>query len=195
MLGKRIVVVGTTGSGKSTLAAALAAQYAVPYVELDALHWGPNWMHAPARQFRDTVASAIAGDTWVVDGNYSAVRDLIWPRATTFIWLNYPLWLSLVRLFKRSWRRIVTGQQIWGTNVETFRAQFLDTDSLFMWAIKTHRRRRRSYAQLFPELAASGRQTLIFTSPADADRWLRELGSMLLEDPPGELRTGCQTPL
>jgi ABC-type phosphonate transport system ATPase subunit len=35
----RIVVVGTSGSGKTTLAKALAAQLALPYIELDALNW------------------------------------------------------------------------------------------------------------------------------------------------------------
>lgn len=77
---RRIVVVGTTGSGKSTLARTLAQRLNVPHVELDALHWEPNWRQAAPPVFRERTAHALAGEGWVVDGNYSVVRDLTWSR-------------------------------------------------------------------------------------------------------------------
>ncbi|HEY7847048.1 MAG TPA: hypothetical protein VIC83_02515, partial [Candidatus Limnocylindria bacterium] len=67
---RRINVVGTSASGKTTFARALAARLAVPWVELDALHWEAGWTEADDAVMRERVRRAIAGDGWVVDGNY-----------------------------------------------------------------------------------------------------------------------------
>jgi DNA helicase HerA-like ATPase len=88
---RRLIVIGTSGAGKTTLAKTLASLLGSPFVELDALHWDPNWTPAPPETFRARVAAATAGERWVVDGGYSAVRDLLWPRADTLIWLDYPI--------------------------------------------------------------------------------------------------------
>ncbi len=61
----------------------------VPHVELDSLHWEPGWTEADPEVLRRRVEAALSTDGWVVDVNYSAVRDLIWPRADTLVWLYY----------------------------------------------------------------------------------------------------------
>jgi len=40
---QRIAVIGNSGGGKSTLARKLAAKRGLPYAEIDALLWRPNW--------------------------------------------------------------------------------------------------------------------------------------------------------
>ena len=85
---KRLVVIGTTSSGKSTLAQCLATRLGLNFVELDALHWEPNWTEAPLEVFRARVSSAIQAPRWVVAGNYHVVRDLVWPKAEAIIWLD-----------------------------------------------------------------------------------------------------------
>jgi adenylate kinase family enzyme len=87
---RRIGVVGATGAGKSTLAERLARGLDVPLVGLDALLWGEAWTPAAAADFRARVAAAAAGPAWVMAGNDGAVRDLLWPRADTIVWLDYP---------------------------------------------------------------------------------------------------------
>ena len=77
----RVAVVGTSCSGKTTLAKTLAARLGATHLELDAVHWEPNWQSAPDEEFRLAVSEALSGDRWVVDGNYGKVRDIIWPRA------------------------------------------------------------------------------------------------------------------
>src|SRR3990172_8590819 len=110
--GQRILILGRTGSGKTTLARELAAAIGVPHVELDALYFGPNFSTVPLPVLRERTSAAIAGDRWVTDGNKSAVRDLVWPRADTIIWLDYPLAVSLWRLGKRAlWRTSVLKAQ------------------------------------------------------------------------------------
>ena len=88
---KRVVVVGTSGAGKTTLAGELARVLGVSHVELDAYRHGPNWTETPDDIFREKISGALTGQDWVVDGNYSVARDIIWTRATTVVWLDYPI--------------------------------------------------------------------------------------------------------
>lgn len=169
---RRTVIVGTTGSGKTTLARALAKRFSIPHIELDALHWGPNWTPATRDDFRECVAQALVGDTWVVDGNYSMVRDIVWSRADTLIWLDYSLWVIYRRLIPRTLRRIVSQEELFNGNRETWREGLFSRDSLFWWALKTHRTRRQKYEA---ELASPERAHLTvyrFRQPHDTDCWL-----------------------
>lgn len=143
---QRIVVIGTTGSGKSTVAGRLARQLGCPHVELDALHWEPGWVQAPTDVFRTRVAAALAGERWVVDGYYHRARDLIWPRADTLIWLDLPLATVMVSLWRRTWRRVLRAEPLWNGNRERLATQFFRRDSIFLWALTTHRRHRREWA-------------------------------------------------
>src|SRR3954471_24212612 len=95
---ERILILGRTGSGKTTLARELAAGLHVPHVELDSLYLGPEFSIAPLPLLRDGTSAAIAGDRWVTDGNKRAVRVLVWPRANTIVWLDYPVYVRLWRL-------------------------------------------------------------------------------------------------
>ena len=108
---RRIAIVGSTGSGKTTLANALGQRLGLPVVELDALHWGAGWEACPPEEFRSRAAHALAPQAWVCDGNYSELRDLVWGRADTLVWLDLPMALLLVRLLGRTLRRIVGLEQ------------------------------------------------------------------------------------
>jgi len=171
---RRVSVVGTTGSGKTTLARALAAVLGCPHVELDALFWGPGWSMAELPVFRSRVASVVAGDGWVVDGGYSDVRHLVWARADTVVWLDYPLAVTLSRLMGRIAARIRDGTELWpGTgNRETIRNQVFTRDPLVWFAIRTHRGRRRRIAAMLAQPEYTHLGVHRFTRPADADRWL-----------------------
>jgi adenylate kinase family enzyme len=169
----RVSVVGTTGSGKSTLAETLATAWGIAYIELDALHWLPGWQAVETDEFRRRVTEATAGDGWVVAGNYSKVRDIVWSRADTVIWLDYPLPLIMWRLAKRSAQRARTKENLWGTgNVETWRAQFFSRDSLFIWALKTYRRNKRRYSAAMTDPQNAHLRFFRLRSVRETNRWL-----------------------
>ena len=170
---RRINVVGTSSVGKSTLAASIAALLQVPHVELDALYWEPNWTGAPLEVLRKRLRSALAGDGWVVDGNYAMVRDLVWARAEAVVWLDLPLRTVLWRYLRRTVRRVGRREELWGGNRERLSMHLFSRDSLLWWILTTYRRRRREYA---PLLAARADLLAVrLRSGRAADRWLADL--------------------
>jgi adenylate kinase family enzyme len=50
------LVIGVSCSGKTTLGGILARRLDLPYVELDALHHGPNWTEASASSGMETAS-------------------------------------------------------------------------------------------------------------------------------------------
>ena len=173
--GKRIVVIGTSGSGKTTTAGRLAAILGYPHVELDSLHWEAGWQEAPPDMFRERVAAAASGPCWVIDGNYSAVRDALWSRADTIVWLDYSLIVVLWRIWWRTLHRILQQEELWNGNRESFRTQFLSRESLFLWVLKTYWRRRREYPDLFSRPENGHLRVIRLSSARKAEMWLGTL--------------------
>jgi hypothetical protein len=110
----------------------------------------------------------------VVDGNYGGrgAQEIVWRRADTLVWLDPPLPVILARLWRRTVGRIRSGEELWGGNRESFRNTFLSRDSLFVWALKTYRRRRRLYPGLLARPEHAHLVVHHFTRAADAERWL-----------------------
>jgi adenylate kinase family enzyme len=171
----RIAVIGTTGSGKTTLASRIADRAGVPHVELDALHWGPDWTPVPLEVFRSRVTQALSGRRWVTDGNYGKVRDIVWRRADTVVWLDYGLGVVLTRLAGRTCRRIFTREELWSGNRERLWTQLFTRDSLFLWALRTYRKRRREYPELLMRAEHVHLQAIRLRSPSEATTWLSNL--------------------
>jgi adenylate kinase family enzyme len=171
---RRVVVVGTSGSGKTTLAREVAGRLALPHVELDALHWGPGWTEPPVEEFRLRVEAALQGESWVADGNYGKVRDLVWGRAEMLVWLDYGLPLVMARLVRRTLRRVLVREELWNGNRERLREQFT-RDSLWLWALQSHRRHRREYPARFQRPEYCHLAVVRLRSPRAAARWLASL--------------------
>lgn len=173
--GQRIVIIGTSGSGKTTLARQIAQSLHIAHIELDALHWEPHWTPAAPEVFRERVTIALADDRWVTDGNYSIVRDIVWNRADTVIFLDYPFWVVFKRLFGRTLRRSLCQEPLWGGNRETLRLSFLSQDSILVWMLKTYWRNRRRYPALFQQPEFAHLKVVHLRSPRQAAEWLRRI--------------------
>lgn len=170
---ERVVVVGSSCAGKTTYARRLSEVLGHPYIELDAINWLPDWIQRPTEDFRRLVAEAVAGERWVVDGNYSKSRDIVWQRATCIVWLNYGFPTVMARALRRTLIRALTGQVLYSGNKESLRMAFLHRDSLLLWIVTTFRRRRRDYTRLRAERMYSQLQWLEFRTPMSSDRFLR----------------------
>ncbi len=141
-LGSRIAVVGAPGAGKSTLARRLADRLDAYRIELDALHFLPGWELRPEEAVRADVGQAVAADRWVACGNWRGVRDLVWGRATGVVWLDYSLAVCFERLLKRTVGRCWSGEEFHNGNREHFTTQFFSKDSLLLYLLREHGRRR-----------------------------------------------------
>src|SRR4051794_23908488 len=152
-------MVGNSGSGKSTLGRVLAARLGVPFVELDAIHHLPGWEPIEVTGFRKKVGEIADSDGWVIDGNYSAVLDLVWARADTVVWFDLPRRTVIRQLLWRTIRRGVTREALWNGNREQLTSLFrLDPQkSLLRWAWTRHRVYHDRYTK-----AAAERQDLEF---------------------------------
>ncbi|XWK87293.1 MAG: AAA family ATPase [Phormidium sp.] len=172
---QRISVIGTTGTGKTTLAKQISQRLAIPHIELDALYWEPNWVEAPEHIFRQRVLKALSNDSWVVDGNYSPVRNIVWVKADTIVWLNYSLLVILTRLLWRSLERSLTQKELYNGNRETLQKSFFSRDSILLWALQTYSRRRKEYPILLAQPEYSHLKIVELRSPKATNNWLGKL--------------------
>jgi adenylate kinase family enzyme len=156
----RVAILGSSGAGKSTLARRLAARLSAPAVELDAINWRAGWRALYAEDpeaFARRVADAIAGETWVTDGNYRRVLPLILGRATDVVWLDYGRVVVMSRVIRRSFIRAVTRRELWpGTDNREDFARWLDPEHPIRWAWDTFEDRRAHVGALFQSLAGAG---------------------------------------
>jgi adenylate kinase family enzyme len=144
---RRVSVVGTSGAGKTTLAREVATRLEVPHVELDAVFHQPGWEQLPRDEFRDRVAGVVAGNGWVVDGNYSAVRDLVWDRAEMVVVLDLDRSVVMRQVIARTLRRVATRQQLWNGNREPWSnlMRWRPEHNIMRWAWTTHAKNRARY--------------------------------------------------
>ena len=165
----RIVVYGVTGSGKSTLAARIAERTGLPCYAADDIGWQPGWVGTPDEEQRRRIAEVCAQDRWVLDAVYSKWQDVVLPRAQLIVGLDYPRWLSLGRLVRRTFVRVVTRRRICNGNVESLR-QVFSADSIIRWHFRSFARKRariRAWAAESP-----GPAVVRLTSPRQTRRWL-----------------------
>ena len=176
-IGQRIIIIGTTGAGKSTLAGQLSQILDIPHIELDGLFWKPDWEESTTEEFRQKVEDTLkeVGDKWVSDGNGRRVRDIVWNAGDTLIWLDYPLYVTLPRLFFRTVGRVVNKTELWNGNRETFSSQFFSQNSLFVWAFKNHNRLKKIYTAIIEEKQFPNLQVLHFKHPRELESWLKQL--------------------
>ncbi|WP_294563164.1 adenylate kinase [uncultured Arthrobacter sp.] len=171
---QRVVFHGVTGSGKSSAARAYAAAARLPeYSADDDVGWLPGWQNRPPEEQRLISAGIAAQERWVIDSAYSGWRDILLARAELVVALDYPRWLSLWRLIRRTIRRCVTREQVCNGNIESFRRVFT-RDSILLWHFTAFPRKREALERMKAD--PSMPRVISFRRPADLDAWIDQVG-------------------
>jgi len=99
---KRVLVIGSGGSGKSTLSVELGRATGLPVIHLDREYWRPGWEETPKDEWKSRVEKLLAGDSWIMDGNFGGTREIRMQAADTIIFLDLPRRVCLYRVLKRT---------------------------------------------------------------------------------------------
>jgi adenylate kinase family enzyme len=141
----RINIVGCSGSGKTTTGKLIAKKLGYPYVELDEIQWKPNWTESTEEELFTNLERSLAGESWVLDGNYSKTVPIKWKRVQLIVWLDLPYWLILYQVISRTIRRSLTSEELWAGNRETLWKAFFHRDSIIWWSLTNLAKNRRQY--------------------------------------------------
>ena len=166
---KRILVYGVTGSGKSTQAAALSDMTGIAWTSVDDLTWEPGWTEVSLPEQRRKIAEICAQDEWILDAAYGKWLDIPLARVELIIGLDYPRWLSLGRLVRRTALRVAARRIVCNGNRETLRGVF-SHDSIFVWHFASVARKRQRIRGW--ESDPTGPPVLRYTRPREARKML-----------------------
>lgn len=167
---RRVLIYGVTGSGKSTLAERLAARLGLPYTSVDDLCWLPGWVQVSPEEQQRRIEEIVAGEAWLLDSAYGHWLPAILPRVELIVGLDYPRWVSLGRLLRRTARRVFTGETCCNGNRERLRLVF-SRESIVLWHFRSFARKRARIRAW----EAEGLPVLRFAHPAQVESWLASL--------------------
>jgi adenylate kinase family enzyme len=174
----------------------LSKRLGLPYVELDAVFHQPGWGELPVEEFREIVAERAAGDGWVIDGNYSKVRDLVWQRADTVVWLDLARALVMRRIISRSLARVVLRRRLWNGNRERWR-NVVSRDpaiSIVAWAWTQHDAYKEVYGAAMTDPESAHLRFVRLQSPKEVKAFLSRAGDGDPRLTPPEPEVRAETP-
>ena len=161
-IGYRILILGCPGSGKSTFARALAARTGLPLIHLDSVWWRADGSHISRDEFDRALAELLAGEKWIMDGDYSRTYEVRLRAADTVIFLDYPEDVCMAGIVGRLGEE--RPDMPWTESA-------LDPELVAM--VKNYARDNRPVLLDLLRRYAD-RQVLVFTDRTRADRWLSE---------------------
>lgn len=124
---KKVVIFGNSGSGKSTLARHYHEQAGLPHLDLDTIAWLPAT--PPARKaIADSKADIdrfmAEHASWVIEGCYSDLLELVIQEASEIVFLDLPIERCIANAKNRPWE---------SHKYESKAAQDANLDMLLEW--------------------------------------------------------------
>jgi adenylate kinase family enzyme len=148
-------------------------------LELDAIYHQPGWTPLPEEEFKATVDARTEDGDWVVDGNYSVVRDLVWNKADTVVWFDSPFLTVMARTIRRTLRRTMTREELWNGNREPFSNLWSinPEKSIIAWTATRHGIYRRRYTEAEQDPRWASLRFIRLRTQSDADRFVADVRS------------------
>lgn len=102
----KTLIFGNSGSGKSTLAKRLCEAHGLAHLDLDTLAWKPT--SPPERNpikesAQEIQAFTTSNETWVIEGCYTDLLQLVEAQSTDIIFMNLPVELCIANAKSRPW--------------------------------------------------------------------------------------------
>lgn len=116
---RRVLIYGVTGSGKTTLAEKLSSVTSLPWYSVDDMTWEPGWVEVANDEQRRRISEICARPEWILDTAYGRWREIPLSRAQLIVALDYPRWVSLQRLLRRTAARCWDRTPICNGNTES----------------------------------------------------------------------------
>ena len=99
----KIQIIGYAGSGKSTLAMTLGDIANIPVLHLDNTHFYGDWQERTAEEQAAIVRAFMAdNDSWILDGNYTAIATERFAMTDITVFLDFPRWHCFWSAYRRS---------------------------------------------------------------------------------------------
>ena len=145
------------------------------FFDLDDLYWLPNWKIRSKGKLVDLVEQKTSADEWIVSGNNSETRLIIWTKADTVVFLNYSFMVCFWRCFKRTLRGLCNKEEICNGNRDSFSRAFFSENSIFLYFISSYFKQSKKYSKLIKDPRYKHINFIEFTSPRQAEEWLKSL--------------------
>jgi adenylate kinase family enzyme len=163
---RRIVIIGPLAAGKSTLAVELGRTLGIPVHHLDSLYWGDSWAPTPAAEWEELLDRIVAGESWIIDGNFTTSLPQRLAAADTVVYLDISPLTSTIRATRRrilhAWRR---APGVPGGSHPMFNAQLFR----WIWEFRSWHRPRLLLQLRQPSLAD---KTIVLRSRRDVRRFM-----------------------
>lgn len=102
----KIAVLGYSGSGKSTLARFLSEKYDIPVLHIDTIQFMAGWQERDPEEKQAMMKDFLdSHDSWVIDGNYTALyQERRLEEADLIVLMLFDRFSCYIRAWKRYFR-------------------------------------------------------------------------------------------
>jgi adenylate kinase family enzyme len=163
---QRVLVIGAGGAGKSTFAARLGQRTGLPVIHLDREYWQPGWIEPSREAWKATVARLIAGERWILDGNFGGSMDVRLQACDTVVFLDMRRLTCMRRVLMRRLRHRGSAR----SDMTPGCNEKLSLD--FLWWIWTYPARRRPAVLQRLQALRSDQAAVVLRSDAEVERFL-----------------------
>ena len=165
----RVLVIGSGGSGKTTFAIRLAQVAGLPLIHLDSHYWLPHWQKRPNDEWLAILRKLLAGERWIIDGNYGGTLEERLAGCDTVFFLDMPRRQCIARVLRRQ----ISG---WGRHRAEMPEGCNERLSLeFLAWIWSYPARRRGAILERLEALKSSKQVHVLRSDDEIDDFLHRL--------------------